>query len=132
MRHFIDLHLKASQDPEIFRQMLIRAVKLGFQRVAVTLSTPILMQKIKEQAFELGLDLVSRIDLNPKNPGDLSRSLRKFRRKFEVVSVCCRNKQVARMAARDNRVDILNFPFSHSDIPITRICLRFEFFSNGF
>jgi ribonuclease P/MRP protein subunit RPP1 len=36
--------------------------------------------------------------------------LRKFRRKFEVTCVLCENKEVARQAAKDRRVDLLNFP----------------------
>ena len=38
------------------------------------------------------------------------RQLRRLRRKFEVVCVYCENKEVARQAAKDRRVDLLNFP----------------------
>ena len=38
------------------------------------------------------------------------RFLRKFRRKFEVICIVCDSKEVARQAAKDRRVDLLNFP----------------------
>jgi RNase P/RNase MRP subunit p30 len=36
--------------------------------------------------------------------------LRKFRRRFEIIAVVCESKNVARQAAKDRRVDLLNFP----------------------
>jgi ribonuclease P/MRP protein subunit RPP1 len=36
--------------------------------------------------------------------------LRRLRRKFEIVCVVCESKEVARQAAKDRRVDFLNFP----------------------
>ena len=38
------------------------------------------------------------------------RFLRKFRRKFEIICIVCDTKEVARQAAKDRRVDLLNFP----------------------
>ena len=38
------------------------------------------------------------------------RFLRKFRRKFEVICIICDSKEVARQAAKDRRVDLINFP----------------------
>jgi RNase P/RNase MRP subunit p30 len=56
------------------------------------------------------VELVSRVDLKPHTPDELLRDLRKLRRKFEVVAVVCQAKTVARQAAKDRRVDLLNFP----------------------
>jgi RNase P/RNase MRP subunit p30 len=36
--------------------------------------------------------------------------LRKFRRKFEVICIICDSKEIARQAAKDRRVDLINFP----------------------
>jgi RNase P/RNase MRP subunit p30 len=38
------------------------------------------------------------------------RQLRRIRRKFDVICVVCKNKAVARQAAKDRRVDLLSFP----------------------
>ena len=36
--------------------------------------------------------------------------MRKFRRRFEIICITCDNKEVARQAAKDRRVDLLSFP----------------------
>jgi ribonuclease P/MRP protein subunit RPP1 len=59
---------------------------------------------------EAKIDLATRVDIKPKNDNDLTHQLRKLRRKFEVICVICENKDVARQAAKDRRVDLLNFP----------------------
>jgi RNase P/RNase MRP subunit p30 len=48
--------------------------------------------------------------LKPRTPKELLGFLRRVRRKFEVVAVVCDSKNVARQAAKDHRVDMLNFP----------------------
>jgi ribonuclease P/MRP protein subunit RPP1 len=37
-------------------------------------------------------------------------NLRRLRRKFDVLCVICENKDISRSAAKDRRVDLLNFP----------------------
>jgi len=101
MRDFIDLHLKPPR--ERAGEMLQRAAELGYRGVAVVGDH----QDPPQGALDL--EVVSRIDLAPKNTQDLSYSLRRIRRKFEIVAVECRTKKVARQAAKDHRVDILNF-----------------------
>ena len=101
MRDFIDLHLKPPRDKAA--EMLHRAVELGYRGVALVRDHPIPSQG------ELDLDIVSRINLVPKNTGDLSNVLRLTRRRCEIIAVECRSKKVARQAAKDHRVDILNF-----------------------
>ena len=59
---------------------------------------------------EARMDLATRVDLKPKTPDELLRTLRRFRRRFEIVAVMCESKDVARQAAKDRRVDLLNFP----------------------
>jgi RNase P/RNase MRP subunit p30 len=56
------------------------------------------------------MDFVSRVDFHPRTENDLIHFLRKFRRRFEVISITCDTKEVARQAAKDRRVDLLNFP----------------------
>jgi len=112
---FVDLHLLAPiENEEAFLNMLSKARKLGYKLVASPLRFDVSEQKIKEvksKAENSGLDFVSRVDLAPKNVSELLRMLRKFRRKFELIGVLCRYKDVARCAARDRRVDLLCFPY---------------------
>jgi ribonuclease P/MRP protein subunit RPP1 len=49
------------------------------------------------------------VNFSPKKPRELLHDLRRFRRKFDVVSVTCTSKGVARQAAKDRRVDLLHF-----------------------
>lgn len=52
---------------------------------------------------------MTRVDLEPNTAGDLLRAL-KLRYKFEITAVKCSTKSVARQAAKDRRIDILDFP----------------------
>jgi len=97
MREFIDLNLKATG--KNLEEMLEKAGKLGFTKVGV---------EIKGVASDL--DIVSRVNLTPRNTNELSRDLKKYRKRFEIISVQCNNIKVARQAAKDHRVDIISFP----------------------
>jgi ribonuclease P/MRP protein subunit RPP1 len=58
-------------------------------------------------------------------------NLRRLRRKFDVLCVQCDNKEIARQAAKDRRVDLLNFPnldyrkrfFDRSEAELASSCL---------
>ena len=107
MRKFIDLHL-APGDTDASESMLHEASRLGFTGVGLTQDTR--NRDSPGTAHGDSLDIARRIDLRPRNPNELTSSLRRIRRRFEIIAVECRSKPVARQAARDNRVDILNFP----------------------
>jgi len=99
-RTYVDLHLR-----------------LNPRDSAIIISVPSNPQTLPEEIEQLrdlcraeGLDFASRVDLRPRNQNELLSQLRKIRRKFEVVCVLCENKEVARQAAKDRRVDLLNFP----------------------
>jgi ribonuclease P/MRP protein subunit RPP1 len=66
--------------------------------------------KLQSICSEAKIDFASRADIKPKTHKDLTHQLRRLRRKFEVICVTCENKEVARQAAKDHRVDLLNFP----------------------
>ena len=68
------------------------------------------LAKLKAMCKDAGLDFVSRADYHPSTENDLTHFLRKFRRQFEVICILCDNKEVARQAAKDRRVDLLSFP----------------------
>ncbi|MEM3736590.1 MAG: RNase P subunit p30 family protein [Candidatus Bathyarchaeia archaeon] len=97
---------------ELFRW----AGQLGYCTIGISLPpcTPEgIVNRFHALAREHGLEPVSRVDLKPETPNELLQSLRRLRRKYVVVAVECRTKQVARQAAKDHRVDILNFPFTY-------------------
>ena len=113
MRRFVDLHLKPELKGKNAETLIARAADLGYKCVGVSLpfnhyrETSSTLKKI---CSDLGLDFVSRIDLQPPNSRVLLNALRRVRRTFEVVAVTCLSKSVARQAAKDRRVDLLNFP----------------------
>lgn len=112
MRGFIDLHLQRSISGVDELELMLRlAAEMGYCGVGVALEGAIPKQ-LRNLCGELGLDLISRIDLRPRTARELRDGLRMVRRSFEVVAVYCRNKAVARQAAKDHRVDLLVFPSS--------------------
>ena len=104
MRKFVDLHLRPGTSG---RDMIQKAARLGYARVGMTSGDGDPEVPIKEGD---GVDIVRRVDLRPRNANELTSSLRRIRRRYEIIAVECRSKPVARQAAKDNRVDILNFP----------------------
>ncbi len=109
MRRFVDLNIRHPRDPRVLTEMLELASKLGFKGIAIASERPA-PQALRNEAQTLDIDLASRIDLRPRNTNELSKTLRRVRRKFEIVAVRCENKAVSRQAAKDHRVDILTFP----------------------
>jgi len=68
------------------------------------------VSKLRQLCMDARIDLVTRLDLIPKNADELLSQLRRNRRKFEIIAVSCLSKAVARQAAKDRRVDLLSFP----------------------
>jgi len=110
---FCDLHLCASvMDLEHAKRMIAKSSELGYGQIAVPLSANVkeeVVKALQQMSQRSGLDFVTRLDLAPRNPGELLSGLRRFRRRFEVVSVLCGSKLVAGQAAKDRRVDLLSF-----------------------
>ncbi|MCW4008107.1 MAG: hypothetical protein NWF09_05410 [Candidatus Bathyarchaeota archaeon] len=110
---FADLHLRLNvKDQAATSRMITKAASLGYRLIAVPLPPEISENEIaqlKAVCSGVKIDFASRVDLRPKTPNELLRALRRLRRKFEVICVNCENKQVARQAAKDRRVDLLNF-----------------------
>lgn len=114
MRRFIDLHLRQPAGGSDELELMLRlSAELGYGGVAVA-SDAAPPQQLRDLCLEMGLDLISRIDLRPRGARELTASLRRVRRRFEIVAVDCRSKAVARQAAKDHRVDLLDFPASIS------------------
>jgi len=113
-RKFSDLRLACPFGSEgELKELFERAYSLGFRLLAIPLepSTPRReMNKIKKVASEIGLDFATRVDVRAGSREELLSALRRLRRKFELIGVFCSSKRVARVAARDRRVDLLLFP----------------------
>ena len=97
MRKYADLHIR-SEAPE---EMLEKAGMLGFSMVGVC---------GEQVSGDNSVDVVSRVNIDPRNLNDLSNQLKKLRRRYVILSVECRSVKIARQAAKDHRVDILRFP----------------------
>lgn len=113
-RVYADLHLCANVNDLVKSSSLIgKASSLGYRLVAVPFLPNVSEERVEQMrgiCQEAGMDFASRVDLKPRTPEELLRDLRKLRRRFEVVAVLCESKTVARQAAKDRRVDLLNFP----------------------
>jgi RNase P/RNase MRP subunit p30 len=111
---FADLHLRLNyKDRAAPLPIINKTAKLGYTLVAVPLSPQKRMEETEKLAAackEAKIDFVSRIDLLPRNHQELMHQLRRLRRKIELICVLCENKAVSRQAAKDRRVDLLNFP----------------------
>lgn len=109
---FADLHLRPpiNQFDEM-RKLVEKSAELGYSVVGLTFSANIKRECIENAqkiCRELGLDMVTRADLTPKNGRELLSMLRKIRRRFEIIGVNCQTKEVYIQAAKDRRVDLIS------------------------
>ncbi|MCD6445559.1 hypothetical protein J7L49_02085 [Candidatus Bathyarchaeota archaeon] len=115
-RLFADLHLFPNfKNFEQIKRLIEKASEFGYRLIGIPLPQSYPKERIEKlRGFcrELGIDFTSRLDLKPLTTKELLKSLRKFRRKFELIAVLCTSKNIARQAAKDHRVDLLNFPLT--------------------
>ena len=113
-RTFADLHLKVnSKDAQATRRVIEKAAKHGYSTISIPFNGQLEEDQtstLKTACAQAGLEFVVRVDFKPRNQEDLMRFLRKVRRKVEVICIVCDNKEIARQAAKDHRVDLVNFP----------------------
>lgn len=114
MKGFADLYLTPDlADEKKVEKMIRKATDLGYTLVGIPLPRNSHLRThvtlLKRTCRDYGIDLATRIDLIPDSPKELLRLLKDCRRKFELVSVKCRSKSVARQAAKDHRVDLLSY-----------------------
>lgn len=114
MRKFVDLHLRAPiKDLDQVERIVRKSCELGYRLVGIPLPPNITRGQINQLQHicsDANIDFVTRVNFSPKTSRELIHDLRRFRRKFEVISVTCTSKGVARQAAKDRRVDLLRFP----------------------
>jgi ribonuclease P/MRP protein subunit RPP1 len=113
-RIYADLHLLPNfKDPEHVSQIISKASRLEYRLISLAFPSNLAEEEIRrlvDVSKEAKMDLASRVDLEPRTPRELINGLRRFRRRFEIIAVICKSKNVARQAAKDRRVDLLNFP----------------------
>lgn len=113
MRTYADLHISAGLDDmanarsmaNLLTELRTRVVGLVVPPERLTPSPP-----IASLFKSVGLDVATRLNLRPKSREELLRSLRRFRSRYEIISVDCSVPSVSRVAVRDRRVDIVYFP----------------------
>jgi ribonuclease P/MRP protein subunit RPP1 len=114
IRTFADLHLRINpKDTQTAQRLIVKAKQLGYHSISVPFTQGLQETEatiLKDMCTKTGMDFVLRADFRPRTQEDLMRFLRKFRRKFEVICITCDSKEVARQAAKDRRVDLINFP----------------------
>jgi RNase P/RNase MRP subunit p30 len=112
-RRFADLRLRLNpKDLTTAQRVIAKAAQLGYDLVAVPFAPNTQEAEIaalRRICNGFKIDFASRVDLAPRTRNQLMQLLRKLRRKFEVVAVVCENKETARQAAKDRRVDLLSF-----------------------
>jgi ribonuclease P/MRP protein subunit RPP1 len=112
-RSFADLHLRINlNDQEGTQRLITKAASLGYAQISFSSTSRLNNEeyaKLKAMCRCACVDFVSRADFHPRSEVELTRFLRRFRREFEVICISCDNKEVARQAAKDRRVDLLNF-----------------------
>lgn len=113
MKLFTDLHFRVPLNDMLqTEKMLQQAAELGYRVVGIPVPVNVtkqLVNNLKQMCSNANIDFVSRINLSPRNSNSLLKDLRKYRRKFEIIAVRCNTKDVARQAAKDRRVDLIQF-----------------------
>jgi len=112
MRSFVDLHLCAPiNDLKQMEKMVNSSAELGYRMVGMPLPPNISQERvcqIEEICNKTRIEFVKRVDLMPRTSNELLNNLGRLRRRFEIISVACTSKNVARQAAKDRRVDLLS------------------------
>lgn len=112
MKRFADLYINPPLNEEkTLEQMADLLRMLGFSLVGIVFerkNTEDQISKITRKFNEYGIDVARRLELSPRTRIELLKDLRKFRGRFEIISVKCTNAQVSIVAARDRRVDLIS------------------------
>ncbi len=111
MKRFADLCIRPLLDnKDEIDQMAKLSKVLGISLVGIVFErnhSQNLIDKIIMKFNKNGIDAVKRLDLIPRNRIELLKDLRKYRGKYEIISVKCINTEVSIVASRDRRVDLI-------------------------
>ncbi len=112
MRRYIDLGVDFRNMPlEDLKGMIDVACSMNFTALGVKLDAKTSEQDLellKRLSREYGVDLAARIDLTPRSKTRLLRDLRENQGIFEVTAVHTVSEHLAKIAIRDDRVDLIS------------------------
>ncbi len=100
-REIADMHIIYS-DQHVFSEMLKLLRRLHYNIIAV--------EGLKEQAIiekEGDIRILKRITLEASNESEAKRKLRGIKQRYDIVALKPKSYGVARLAARDGRVDLI-------------------------
>jgi len=109
----MDMHILPKVDDESSCARMAQLVALsGYKAVGLSIPTGLLgdRQKFLRRCFQdKGVEVFLRVDLTCSKREELLKLLRRFRSMFDIVGVRCTNHNLALIAARDRRVDLIFF-----------------------
>lgn len=105
-RKYVDFWINLTGEADL-SEILLEIKKLGFKSVVVSSINDKMYEEFKKLSENYDVEVYRKMVLEPENRSTLLRNLRKYRGRFEVVTVICNNLEVALTAARDSRVDSL-------------------------
>lgn len=112
MRRYIDLGVDLRNMPlEDLKSMIDIACSMNFTALGVKLDAKARKQDLellKQLSREYGVDLAARIDLTPRSKTQLLRDLKESQGTFEVTAVHTVSEHLAKIAIRDDRVDLIS------------------------
>ncbi|MEM2123239.1 MAG: RNase P subunit p30 family protein [Candidatus Bathyarchaeia archaeon] len=120
MRRYIDLNV----DMELFLKnptfrVAYEIKRSGLHGIAVSSDSKMNdedLKSIKKTLKEYGLDVVSRVNFEPKNRSQLLNFLRRNRLKYEVIGIKPLTNELATLSARDRRVDLIYYDLNNRKI----------------
>jgi len=110
---FVDLHIIPRIDDESSYTMTAQLLSVsGYNAVGLTIPTGLLRDKLdilRTRFQESGVEVFLRADLTCSRREELLKLLRRYRPSFDIIAVRCTNHNLALVAARDRRVDLIFF-----------------------
>jgi RNase P/RNase MRP subunit p30 len=110
---FLDLHVLPKVDDEsswtLTAQLLAQC---GYNAVGLTVPTGLLrgrLDMLRDCFQDSGVEVFLRADFTCSKREELLKLLRRFRFTFDIIGVRCTNHNLALVAARDRRVDLIFF-----------------------
>ena len=104
------------EDENSIRRLAEILTLAGYTYIGLTVPTGLMRDRVRQlcRIFrEQGIETAMRIDLTSTNRAELLRFLRRFRSNYDIVSVKCLTPNVAIVACRDRRVDVIFFDLNN-------------------
>lgn len=111
MRRYVDFWIIGEEHERVVE--LVKALaRLGFSDAVIELRDGLTgsFKGLEKIAAETGVRLHRKLVIQPNSRKELLQMLRGSRGRYEVISIICKNLEVALVAARDSRVDSLIIP----------------------